>query len=158
MRQALAILGVAVVVTAGSPRTQGSGPAAGVSLSDLSWVEAEPVLTASSVLVMPLGAAALEQGPHLKLNSDERLARYLGSRVQSAASVVVAPPLSYYSYSQFVENPGTASLTQATARTMTIEVVRGFAKDGPRRFYVFNPQPSAVTPFSQAAKALRLRR
>src|SRR5258708_6397627 len=154
MRRALAMVGVASVVRGGSPRTQGPGRAAGVSLSDLSWVEAEPVLTASSVLVMPLGAAALEQGPHLKLNSDERLARYLGSRVQSAASVVVAPPLSYYSYSQFVEYPGTASLTQATARTMTIEVVRGFAKYGPRRFYVLNAEPSAVTPLSEAAKTL----
>ncbi len=153
MRQALVILGVAVAVTAGSPPAQEPRPA-GVSLSDLSWVDAEPFLTASAVVVIPLGAAVLEQGPHLKLNSDERLARHLAARVQAAAFVVVAPPLTYHSYSQFAEYPGTASLTEATARTMTIDVVRAFAKHGPRRFYVLNTEPSAVTPLSEAAKTL----
>ncbi len=86
MRQALAMFGVAVVLTTGFPGAQGTKPAGGVSLADLSWVEAEPVLTPSSVVVIPL--------------------------------------LTYHFYPEFVEYPGSASLTQNTARTMTVEVVR----------------------------------
>ncbi len=154
MRQALAIFSVAVVVAAWSSRAQGPKPATGVSLSDLSWVDAEPVLTASAVVVIPLGAAVLEQGPHLKLNSDERLARYLASRLQAATSVVIAPPLTYHFYAEFAEYPGTVSLTQNTARAMTVDVVRALAKHGPRRFYVLNTEPSALPPLSEAAKTL----
>lgn len=154
MRHALAIIGMAVVLTAGFGGAQAPKPAGGVSLSDLSWVDAEPVLTASAVVVIPLGAGVLEQGPHLKLNSDERLARYLASRVQAAASVVIAPPLTYHAYPEFAEYPGTASLTPNTASAMTVDVVRALAKHGPRRFYVLNTEPSALMPLLGAAKTL----
>src|SRR5258705_2737544 len=156
MRQALAGFGVAVVLTAGFAPAQGQRPkpAGGVSLSDLSWVDAEPLLTSSAVVVIPLGAAALEQGPHLKLNSDERLARYLASRVQAATSVVIAPPLTYHFSPEFVEYPGSASVAEITARTMTVDLVRSLAKHGPKRFYVLNTEPSALLPLSEAAKVL----
>jgi creatinine amidohydrolase len=156
MRQTLAGFGVAVVLTAGFAPVQGQGPrpGGGVSLADLSWVDAEPFLTSSAVVVIPLGAAALEQGPHLKLNSDERLARYLASRVQAATSAVIAPPLTYHFSPEFVEYPGSASLAQTTARSMTMDLVRSLAKHGPKRFYVLNTEPSALLPLSEAAKIL----
>jgi creatinine amidohydrolase len=154
MRQSLAVFGVAGILTAGFAGSQTPRPAGGVALADLSWVDAEPTLTASSVVVIPLGAGALEQGPHLKLNSDERLARYLASRVQAAASVVVAPVMTSGFHPPYVEYPGTVSLTQVTARTLTVDVVRALAKHGPRRFYVLNTERDALVPLSEAAKTL----
>src|SRR5947209_17712231 len=121
MRLGLVVVGVSVVLAAGAAGPQSfKPPSGGVSLSDLSWVDAEPVLTASAVVVIPLGAGVLEQGPHLKLNSDERLARHLASRVQAAASVVIAPTLTYHAYPEFAEYPGTVSLTPNTASAMKI--------------------------------------
>lgn len=155
MRQAFAVVGVAGVLMVGLPGAQATRPATGgVSLADLSWVDAEPVLTASAVVVIPLGAGAVEQGPHLKLNSDERLARYLSARVQAASSVVIAPVMTYGFHPQYVEYPGTASLTQATARALTVDAVRALAKHGPKRFYVLNTEPGALVPLSEAAKTL----
>jgi creatinine amidohydrolase len=154
MRQALAVCGVAVVVTAGFGAQAPPKPVTGVALADLTWAEAEPHLTASSIVVMPLGAGALEQGLHLKLNSDERLARYLASRIQPVPSVVVAPTLTYSFHPEFAEYPGTASLAQGTAQAVVVDAVRGFAKHGPRRFYVLNTEPSAVAALSAAAKTL----
>lgn len=154
MRLALAVLGVSVVLAAGAAGRQAVKPPSGVSLADLSWVDAEPVLTASAVVVIPLGAGALEQGPHLKLNTGERLARHLASRVQAAAPVVTAPSLAYHAFPEFVEYPGTASLAPATAQAMTVDAVRALAKHGPRRFYVLNTEPAALTALSVAAKTL----
>jgi creatinine amidohydrolase len=155
MRLGLAVIGVSVVLAAGAAGRQSPKPAAGgVSLADLSWIEAEPLLTPSTVVVIPLGAGVLEQGPHLKLNSDERLARYLAAKVQAAASVVVAPTLTYHAYPEYVEYPGTSSLTANTAQALTADVVRGFAKHGARRFYVLNTEPSAVPSLLAAAKTL----
>jgi creatinine amidohydrolase len=154
MRHGIPAFGVSVVLAAGFPLAQGAKSANGVALADLSWVDAEPVLATGSVVVIPLGAGLLEQGPHLKLNSDERLARYLGARVQAAASVVMVPPLTYHFSPAFLEYPGSASLTQATARIMTIDIVRSLARHGARRFYVLNTEPDAVIPLSEAAKIL----
>lgn len=153
MRQALAGLGVAVLLTSGFG-TQAPAPLPGVSLANLTWPEAEPYLTPSSVVVIPLGSGAVEQGLHMKLNSDERLARYLASRVQSIASVVVAPPMTYGFHPDFSEYPGTASLTHATTQAMLVDVARGLARHGARRFYVLNTEPSAVAPLSGAARTL----
>src|SRR5829696_4420242 len=153
MRQALAIFGVAVVLTAGFA-AQAPKPVAGVALANLTWAEAEGYLSASSVVVIPLGSGALEQGLHLKLDSDERLARYLASRVQPVPSVVIAPPLTYGFHPEFAEYPGTASLTRGTTQSLVVDVVSGFAKHGPRRFYVLNTEPSAVAPLSATAKTL----
>ena len=148
MRLILAGLATAVLVAAAQQ------PRSGVVLGDLTWQEAEAALTPASVVVIPLGAAALEGGPQLRLDNDERLARYLAQRVRAAADVVIAPPLSYHFYSAFAEYPGTASLSQNTARDMTADVVRSLSKHGPRRFYVLNTGTTTLGPLKSAADAL----
>src|ERR1700730_2307051 len=65
------------------PQTQ----AKGVLLENLPWIEAEKVLTRDTVVVIPLGAAAKEHGPHLKLKNDWILAEYLKRRVLAASQV-----------------------------------------------------------------------
>jgi len=126
----------------------------GVSLADLSWQEAEPVLTDSAVVVIPLGAGSLEHGPHMKLDAGERLARHLAARVQAATSVVVAPPLTYHFFPAYAEYPGSTSLTQTTARDVTVEVVRSLARYGPKRFYVLNTGGATTRALADAAATL----
>ena len=154
MRGALARIGVAVLAATGLLGGQSAKPAGGVALADLSWTEAQAVLTESSVVVIPLGVAAVEQGPHLKLNNDERLARYLSSRVQAATSVVVAPALAYNFYPSFADYPGSTTLSEATARDMTVDIVRSLSRSGPRRFYVLNTGASPLVPLWKAAQVL----
>ncbi len=127
---------------------------AGVRLADLAWPEAEHALTRETVVVIPLGAAAAEHGPHLRLDTDLTIATYLARRASEAASVVVAPPLTYHYYPALLEYPGSTSLNLDTARTLTIDVVRSLARYGPRRFYVLNAGLSAGRPLGAAAETL----
>ncbi len=165
MRQVFAGLTGAVVVTAmaaaQAPRDARPPspvpPAAaksGVMLADLSWLEAEKALTDSTVVVIPLGVATVQHGPHLKLNNNERLARYLAARVQAASPVVIAPALNYHFYPTFLEYPGSTSLSRTTARDMTADIVRTLAKYGPRRFYVLNTGISTTIALRDAADKL----
>lgn len=154
MRQAVVGFGVAVVVASGVGAAQGPRPA-GVALAELTWQEAEQVLTPASIVVLPLGIATAEHGPHLKLNHNERLAKYLAGRVQAAATaVVIAPPLTYHFSPTFLEYPGSTSLSQSTSRDMTVEIVRTLAKYGPRRFYVLNTGVSTMFPLKDAAETV----
>ncbi len=152
MRLMLAACSVVALATAAGARQPDTST--GVALADLSWLEAERALTPSTVVIIPLGAAALEQGPHLTLGAGERLARYLASRVQAAATVVVAPPLTYHFFPAYVEYPGSTTLAQTTARDVTVDVVRSLAGFGPKRFYVLNTGGAAIRPLADAAAVL----
>ena len=128
--------------------------APGRLLEDLTWVEAENVLTPETVVVIPLGAESKEHGPHLKLKNDFILAEYLKGRVRERSRVVIAPTVNYGFYPAFVEYPGSTSLSLETSRDMVVEIGRGLARFGPRRFYVLNTGVSTVRALEPAAAIL----
>jgi creatinine amidohydrolase len=128
--------------------------AQGVLLEDLTWVEAEKVLRPETVVVIPLGAASKEHGPHLRLKNDLILANDLKERIRQRADVVIAPTIPYSFYPAFVEYPGSTSLSLETSRDTIVEICRGLARFGPKRFYVLNTGVSTVRALAPAAEIL----
>src|SRR5687767_11556798 len=126
----------------------------GILLEDLTWLEAEKILTPSTVVVIPLGAAAKEHGPHLKLKNDFIMAEYLKRRVLGQADVVVAPTLNYHFYPAFLEYPGSTSWRLETARDVVIDICKSLARFGPRRFYILNTGISTLRALKPAADVL----
>ena len=126
----------------------------GMFLGDLTWLEAERVLTREAVVVLPIGAGAKEHGPHLRLGNDERLATGYARILCEQEDVVVAPTLNYHFYPAFAEYPGSTTLRLETARDLTIDIVRSLARFGPRRFYALNTGVSTIRPLRAAAEAL----
>jgi creatinine amidohydrolase len=125
-----------------------------IVLADLTWVQAARVLRPSAVVLLPLGAAAKEHGPHLRLDNDLRLAQALTERVMCRTAVVVAPPLLYHHYPAFADYPGSTSLRFETARDLVVDVVRSLAMHGPKRFYVLNTGLSTGEPLAAAAQCV----
>ncbi len=126
----------------------------GILLEDLTWVEAERILTRDAIIVLPIGAASKEHGPHLKLKNDLILAEYFKKRVLESANVVMAPTIPYHFYPAFVEYPGSTTLRLETARDVMIDICRGLARFGPRRFYALNTGVSTVRALRPAADSL----
>jgi creatinine amidohydrolase len=126
----------------------------GVLLEDLTWIEAEGVLTPTSIVVLPIGASSKEHGPHLKLKNDWLLAEYWKRRVLERADIVVAPTIGFHYYPAFTEYPGSISLRLETARDLVIDICRSLARFGPRRFYALNTGVSTVRALAPAAEAL----
>lgn len=126
----------------------------GVLLSSLTWVEAEKALTPETVVVIPLGAAAKEHGPHLLLENDWILAQYFERRVRERCEVVVAPTIGYSFYPAFLEYPGSTTLKLETARDVVVDIVTSLAHYGPKRFYVLNTGVSTVRALEPARAAL----
>jgi len=147
-RLLLALVFVAVVVTLPAFAEKG------ILLEDLTWVEAEKVLTPQTVVVIPVGAESKEHGPHLKLRNDFVMAEYFKRQVLAKADVVVAPTVNYNFYPAFVEYPGSTTLRLETARDMFVDICRTLAKYGPRRFYALNTGVSTNRPLEAAAKIL----
>lgn len=126
----------------------------GILLENLTWPEAEKALGEKTVVVLPIGAAAKEHGPHLKLKNDFILAEYLKNRLIETQPVVVAPTLNYHYYPAFVEYPGSTSLSLETARDIVVDICRGLARFGPKRFYALNTGVSTVKALAPAAEIL----
>ncbi len=127
----------------------------GVELADLTWIDADQVLHPEAIVVLPLGAAAKEHGPHLRLDNDLQMAEYLKRRVLAEADVVMAPTISYHFYPSFLEYPGSTHLTFETARDVVVDIVKSLAGYGPRRFYVLNTGVSTLRPLEASAAVLR---
>jgi creatinine amidohydrolase len=127
---------------------------AGVYLRDLTWLEAERILGPETLVVIPIGAAAKEHGPHLRLDNDERLADSYARLVCEVEDVVIAPTLAFHFYPAFTEYPGSTSLRLETARDLTLDVVRSIAHHGPRRFYALNTGVSTLRALEPAARTL----
>lgn len=123
-------------------------------LEDLTWVEAEKRLGPDTVVVIPLGAAAKEHGPHLRLKNDLLLAEYFKRRVAAEADVVIAPTINYSYYPAFLEYPGSTSLRLETARDVIVDICKSLAAYGPKRFYVLNTGVSTVRALKPAAELL----
>jgi creatinine amidohydrolase len=150
------------VVTNDNRAEQHTTSSKGVLLEALTWIEAEDRLRADTVVVIPLGAAAKEHGPHLKLNNDWTIAEYLKRRVLEQSDVVIAPSVPYHFFAAFVEYPGSISLQLDTARDLIVDICESLARFGPRRFYVLNTGISTIKALDAAAqilaaKAIRLR-
>lgn len=123
-------------------------------LEDLTWPEAERALTRDAVVVVPIGAASKEHGPHLRLANDWILADYLRRRLAERTAVVIAPTVGLSFYPAFVEYPGSISLELDTARDVIVQVVRSLARHGPRRFYALNTGISTLRALRPAAELL----
>jgi creatinine amidohydrolase len=126
----------------------------GVLLAELTWLEAEALLGPETIVVIPLGAAAKEHGPHLRLDNDLRLADYFRDRILAQAEVVILPTVPYHYYPAFTEYPGSTTLRLETARDLIVDIVRSIARHGPRRFYVLNTGVSTRRALILAAEQL----
>src|SRR5260221_1681443 len=144
---AFMLTALAFTATAAEPK--------GVLLENLTWVEAEKVLTPQTVVVIPLGAGSKEHGPHLKLKNDLLMADYLAGRIRDVRDVVVAPTINYSFYPAFAEYPGSMSLRLETAPDMVVDICRSLSRFGPKRFYVLNTGISTVRALQPAVEILK---
>jgi creatinine amidohydrolase len=144
----------ALLLGASASTVFAAAPSKGILLENLTWAEAEKVLTPDTVVVIPLGAESKEHGPHLKLRNDFLIAEYLKKRVLQSSDVVVAPTINYSFYPAFLEYPGSTSLRLETARDMVVDICRSLAKFGPKRFYILNTGISTLRPLAAATEIL----
>lgn len=124
-------------------------------LETLTWREAEKLLNADRVVVIPLGASCKEHGPHLPLNNDWLLAEYFKKRMlETVDDIVVAPTVGFSYYPSFVEFPGSITLRVETARDVIVDICTSLAAFGARKFYVLNTAISTIQALEPARQQI----
>jgi len=126
----------------------------GVFLEQLTWDEAEPLLRGDPLIVLPVGAAAKEHGPHLPLGTDRLVAEHLAARLAERVAVIVLPTVAYGYYPAFTEFPGSTHLSPDTFGALVREIVLSIGRHGPRRFLVLNTGISTTPVLEVVAREL----
>lgn len=126
----------------------------GVKLETLSWIEAEQWFVSNPVVVIPLGAAAKEHGPHLPLNNDAIIATWLAEEIRQRLPVVIAPLINASYYPAFIEYPGSISLRSETARDVIVDTCTSLASFGVSRFYIVNTGLSTLRLLAETKQLL----
>jgi creatinine amidohydrolase len=117
----------------------------GAILSDLTWPEVEPWL--SRVVVIPIGAAAKEHGPHLPMGTDAIIANALAWRLAGRLPVLVAPAITLGYYPVFRDFAGSQHLRAETFMDVVEDVLTGFIRQGAQHL-LLNTGVSTEAPLS----------
>jgi len=146
------LLGLLVV-----PVSDTSAQARGAYLGDLTWVEAEEMVRAAPLVIIPFGAGAKEHGPHLPMNADAVVMEYLCQRAVDSLPVIVAPPILHGWFPAFRGFPGTEVADPDVFREYVHEVGLSLVEQGAQRIVFLNTGISRATglPISIAAREIR---
>jgi creatinine amidohydrolase len=109
-----------------------------VWLEELTWEEAEPILSGDPLVVLPVGAATKEHGPHLPLGTDRLIADHLARALAERVPCVVLPTLTYGYFPHFSPFPGSTHVEADTFGRLVSEILLSLHRHGPRRFFVLN--------------------
>jgi creatinine amidohydrolase len=127
----------------------------GTYLERMTWPDAAAVFRRDPLIVLPVGAAAKEHGPHLPLGTDRILADYLAARIAERIPAVIAPAVTYGYYPHFTKFPGSTHLEAATFGAAVREIVLSLHRHGPRRFLILNTGFSTFPVLEVVARDLR---
>jgi len=129
--------------------------APGRYLERLTWQEAAAAFRTDPLIVLPVGAAAKEHGPHLPLGTDHILAGYFAARIAERVPAVIAPAVTYGYYPAFTDFPGSTHLDAVTFGAVVREIILSLHRHGPRRFLILNTGISTFPVLEIAARDLR---
>lgn len=88
-------------------------------------------LNKSRTVLIPFGSTE-EHGPHLPLSTDTRQAMDVGRRLAQRRPIFIAPPVHYGVCRSTSQHPGTITISTSTLRSLTIDVVTSFYRQGLR--------------------------
>jgi creatinine amidohydrolase len=126
----------------------------GVWLEDLTWLEAKARFDAGAVVIVPVGAASKEHGPHLSLKTDYLTARALAQGLIERLPVVAAPVVGFGYYPAFTGFAGSQHLSADTFKALVAELLGNLRAHGVMRIALVNTGVSTEKPLDEVASAL----
>ena len=119
-------------------------------LGELSWTQVKELAATDPIVLLPIGAVE-QHGPHLPIHEDSIVAEWVADRLADENGVYVAPALHYGHSGTFRGYNGNLSLSQATLRNVTYEILEALVQSGFRRIIIVNNNGGNVGPVTGAA-------
>lgn len=126
-----------------------------IRLTEKSWLEAEEFIKDYNIVIMAVGSACKEHGPHLPLGNDFVLAERLIDLVAPRVKSLILPTLNYGYYPAFTEYPISINISYNTFRDMIVDIANSLAGFGIKKFYILNTGVSTTPPIKDAVKIVK---
>lgn len=148
-RLATGLLGLLVVTPAD----------AGDFLGDLTWPQARQRLAETPAVVIPFGAGAKQHGPHLPMNTDQRVMQHLLEHAATHHDVVIAPPVLHGWFPAFSDYPGTEIADASVFQNYIAAIAESLVKQRVQRLVFLNLGITRATglPLAVVARDMRSR-
>lgn len=118
-------------------------------LGEHSWTQIKDLAEQDPIVLLPIGAVE-QHGPHLPVHEDSIVAEWVAERLASENECFVAPALNYGHSGTFRGYNGNLSLSQATLRNVTYELIEALVQSGFRRIIIINNNGGNVGPVTGA--------
>ncbi|HYI15643.1 MAG TPA: creatininase family protein, partial [Thermomicrobiales bacterium] len=122
-------------------------------LGALNWEESAAAL-AKFPVVIPLGGAAIEHGPHLPYDTDLVIASALVDAVAEQIPILVAPPIDYVYIPDIVGRGATLSLSADGFIGLVSEVIRSLARHSARHVLIVARGESTLAPLQIVSREM----
>ena len=122
-------------------------------LGALTWDEAEEALERLPVII-PVGGAAIEHGPHLPYDTDRVIVTAIADAVADRAPVLVAPPIDYVYAPEMAGSGGTISLGPESFLGLVGDVIRSLARHNAKHILLIERGPGLLAPLNILSREL----
>ncbi len=106
-------------------------------IQNLTMPEFSAGLKKTRTVIIPFGSTE-EHGQHLPLDTDTMQAIRVCQRLAEQRAIFVAPPIHYGVCRSTFEHPGTLSISTATLKALTMDVVTALYRQGLRNFILIS--------------------
>ncbi|CAN5635057.1 hypothetical protein BH23CHL2_BH23CHL2_34100 [soil metagenome] len=122
-------------------------------LGALTWDEAARALEQLPVII-PVGGAAIEHGPHLPYDTDRVITTAIADAVADRTPALVAPPVDYVYAPEVAGQGGTVSLGPESFLGLMSEVIRSLARHGARHIVLIERGPGLLAPLNVLSREM----
>jgi creatinine amidohydrolase len=112
------------------------------------------ILSTEPVVIMPIGSAAANHGPHLDLRTDHSVIDYLRRQLVGRVSSLALPTMPFDLAPATWDYQGAASVSVAAQRDVIVDLCRTLVREGVRRFYVLALNGAASPAIEAASRVM----
>jgi len=113
---------------------------------EMKWMTMEEIRDQrrkNTPVIVPFGTVE-QHGPHLPLSTDTIQAYAVAVMAAGIVPSIVAPPVHYGQCSSTRNHPGTVTLTGDTLRSLAMDLVRSFSRQGFSRIILFSGHAGTI--------------
>ena len=110
----------------------------GVKLSEITYEQAKDFVNKNSIIMLPIGGASKEHGPHLPCGTDFYVTEYIAEQIVSNFPLLMLPTLPYAYYPAFIDWPGSVTLDVRIFMDIVKNILQPFIKQGVKKFIILD--------------------
>ena len=126
----------------------------GKLISELTYHQLQPLLTESSVVVLPIGGASKEHGDHLPMGTDFFVTDYVAREVTRRCDVLTLATVPYAYFPAFVEWKGSVNISHDHFTNYVRDILMSFVRFGVKKFLIIDGGVSTHPPLCTMARDL----